>query len=227
MKSNNQNKEFFGPITAFALIFFVSQSDTVAKASTLTTNNFLRQPNMCVSIPDDLKLCHDVGYKRMVLPNLLNHESLDEARQQAASFVPLLNRNCHNHLKEFLCSLFAPVCLPPDTAVLGPIPPCKSLCKSVERSCSPIMRRHNFDWPPMLNCSKFSDKEPCINFKSSIPEEAPVKTEETAQQSEYHFICFLLNIRKLLDCFLFICACNDVVNSKPFNFLAFAFDTGL
>lgn len=170
------------------VVYMLLQPDVSVEASSLTTNNFLRQPNMCVPIPSDLKLCHDVGYTRMVLPNLLNHESLDEVRQQAASFVPLLKQNCHNHLKEFLCSLFAPVCLPPDTAVLGPIPPCKSLCKSVERSCTPIMRRHNFDWPPMLNCSKYSEREPCISFKMNSKKKNDTSSSKSPRKSKFGFV---------------------------------------
>ena len=151
-------------LTILVLFWLSSAAQHLVRGTSHSTNSFIRQPNMCVDIPGDLKLCQDVGYSRMVLPNLLNHESLNEVRQQAASFVPLLSKNCHRHLKEFLCSLFAPVCLPPEMSILGPIPPCKSLCKSVERSCSPVMRRFNFNWPPMLNCSKFTDKEPCISF---------------------------------------------------------------
>ena len=132
------------------------------KANNAFTGDFIRQPTVCVDIPRDLKLCRNVGYNRMVLPNLLNHESLEEVGQQASSFVPLLYKDCHPHLKQFLCSLFAPVCLPSDSAVTGPIPPCKQLCLSVERSCTPVMRLHNFDWPPMLNCSKFTDDDPCV-----------------------------------------------------------------
>ena len=135
----------------------------------LSEDNFVRQPNMCVPIPMDLTLCHGIGYERMVLPNFLDHESLNEVRQQAASFVPMLRLECHQHTKEFLCSLFAPVCLTEVAPNLGLIPPCKSLCKSVERSCGPTMRMHDFDWPSMLNCSQFSSREPCINFNDEPP----------------------------------------------------------
>ena len=156
--------------------------------------NFVRQPTVCVAIPSNLRLCENVGYDRMVLPNLLNHESLDEVRQQASSFVPLLAKGCHPHLQEFLCSLFAPVCLAPDSAVTGPIPPCKSLCLSVERSCTPIMRQHNFDWPPMLNCSKFTNEDPCV---TPIPPEG-ISTPQTPQiirPSKY--LIFILHRNKV------------------------------
>nr|NP_001071964.1 secreted frizzled-related protein precursor [Ciona intestinalis]BAE06682.1 secreted frizzled-related protein [Ciona intestinalis] len=126
---------------------------------------YARPPSVCVDIPTSLKLCRNVGYTRMVLPNLLNHESLTEVVQQATSFVPLLSRHCHANVQVFLCSLFAPVCIPtpPGESMNGPIPPCRSLCESVERRCGPIMLEHGFSWPLMLNCSKFSNEGLCVS----------------------------------------------------------------
>ena len=73
----------------------------------------------CVNIPSNMTLCHGVGYNKMRLPNLLDHDTLQEASQQASSWIPLLNVKCHEDTKVFLCSLFAPVCLE------KPIPPCR------------------------------------------------------------------------------------------------------
>ena len=33
---------------------------------------------VCVQIPANFTLCRDIGYSRMKIPNLLNHESLAE-----------------------------------------------------------------------------------------------------------------------------------------------------
>lgn len=73
-------------------------------------NGRLQQPK-CVDIPADLTLCRDIGYARMMLPNLLDHDSLLEVVHQAASWVPLVRINCHPDARVFLCSLFSPVCL--------------------------------------------------------------------------------------------------------------------
>ena len=48
---------------------------------------------------------------QMRLPNLLDHDSMSEVSQQATSWLPLLNVQCHADSQLFLCSLFAPVCL--------------------------------------------------------------------------------------------------------------------
>ncbi|CDW54014.1 secreted frizzled protein [Trichuris trichiura] len=86
------------------------------------------QPS-CVDIPRNFTLCHGIDYSRMRLPNLVDHETLDEAR--------------------FLCSLFAPVCL--ERAIY----PCRSLCETVKAGCEKRMQMYGFPWPEMLNCKKF------------------------------------------------------------------------
>ncbi|XP_018621596.1 secreted frizzled-related protein 5-like [Scleropages formosus] len=118
---------------------------------------FYSSRQQCVDIPADLRLCHGVGYKRMRLPNLLEHETLSEVRQQAGSWVPLLAKRCHGDTQVFLCSLFAPVCLD------QPIYPCRSLCEAVRDSCAPVMETYGFPWPEMLQCEKFPmDNDLCI-----------------------------------------------------------------
>uniref|UniRef100_A0A8C5RTW9 FZ domain-containing protein n=1 Tax=Laticauda laticaudata TaxID=8630 RepID=A0A8C5RTW9_LATLA len=72
----------------------------------------------CKPVPSSMSLCHGVGYSEMRLPNLLGHDTMKEALQQAASWVPLLTKQCHRETKKFLCSLFAPSPLP------GPGTPC-------------------------------------------------------------------------------------------------------
>ena len=60
----------------------------------------------CVDIPRNLTLCYGIRYSKMRLPNLLDHDSMAEVIQQAASWVPLLNVRCHADTQLFLCSLF-------------------------------------------------------------------------------------------------------------------------
>uniref|UniRef100_A0AAX7U3C0 Secreted frizzled-related protein 1 n=1 Tax=Astatotilapia calliptera TaxID=8154 RepID=A0AAX7U3C0_ASTCA len=117
---------------------------------------YTKQPQ-CLDIPADLRLCHNVGYKKMRLPNLLDHETMPEVKQQAGSWVPLLAKRCHADTQVFLCSLFAPVCLD------RPIYPCRSLCEAVRDSCAPVMETYGFPWPEMLTCDKFPiDNDLCI-----------------------------------------------------------------
>lgn len=89
----------------------------------------LEQPR-CVNIPRNFTLCHGIQYNSMRLPNLLDHESLDEAIQQSDAWNSLLSLHCHADTQLFLCSLFAPVCVP---EMEKAIYPCQSLCKDVQR----------------------------------------------------------------------------------------------
>lgn len=115
----------------------------------------------CVDIPENLTLCHGIGYTQMRLPNLLDHDSMSEVSQQAVSWVPLFNLKCHPDTQLFLCSLFSPVCLD------RPIYPCRSLCEAVKRGCEGRMRTYGFPWPDMVRCDKFPyDNDMCITIQS-------------------------------------------------------------
>ncbi|XP_042310761.1 secreted frizzled-related protein 2-like [Sceloporus undulatus] len=110
----------------------------------------------CQPMPRGLVLCQGVGYGEMWLPNLLGHETPREVLQQAAAWVPLLAKRCHQDAQKFLCSLFAPVCL---DEMEGPILPCWSLCRDVQEGCAPIMAAFGFPWPEMLNCTRFPEED--------------------------------------------------------------------
>ncbi|XP_043096397.1 secreted frizzled-related protein 1a [Puntigrus tetrazona] len=125
------------------------------------------KPPQCVDIPDDLKLCHGVGYNQMMLPNLLEHETMAEVKQQAGSWVPLVHKNCHPGTQVFLCSLFAPVCLE------RPIYPCRWLCENVRDGCTPIMEAFGFPWPEMLTFEKFPQDEVCISAPNATEASKP------------------------------------------------------
>ena len=120
-------------------------------------------PNIdtCVPIPKNMSLCHGVEYSKMRLPNLLGHDTMAEVIQQSASWIPLPNTGCHPDTRQFLCSLFTPVCL--DQGLDRPIYPCRSLCEAVQAGCEGRMRTYGFSWPEMLNCSKYPvDNDMCI-----------------------------------------------------------------
>ncbi|PKU28522.1 secreted frizzled-related protein 5 [Limosa lapponica baueri] len=126
-----------------------------------------------------MQLCRDVGYKRMRLPNLLEHETMAEAKQQASSWVPLLAKQCHTDTQLFLCSLFAPVCLD------RPVYPCRSLCEVVRDSCAPVMESYGFPWPEMLHCGKFpSDHELCIAVQFGNSKVTPPPVSKICTQCE-------------------------------------------
>lgn len=134
--------------------------------------------SVCRSIPNTLALCHGIGYRQMRIPNLLGHDTLREAQQQSAAWLPLVSKLCHRDTKKFLCSLFAPVCLP---ELSGPVSPCRSLCEAVRDGCVPVMSAFGFPWPEMFNCTRFPrGTELCIPLTG----EGDTRTEEELRNEE-------------------------------------------
>lgn len=124
----------------------------------------------CVAITSSTApLCANLslGYDRMMLPNFLRHDTAMEVRRELAQWSPLVGSGCHPFLKHFLCSVFAPVCMP------ELIPPCRSLCSMVRNSCEPLMRRHNYTWPSMLDCRKYPENNMCVKIEAPTPTPVP------------------------------------------------------
>lgn len=116
----------------------------------------------CYKIPREMKLCHNIGYDLMVLPNSLDHESMNEVITQSEVWMTLVNLGCHDELERFLCSLYAPVCIKGYHDKL--IQPCRDLCESVQAACLPTMITFGLGWPDIVKCSKFpqAPQELCI-----------------------------------------------------------------
>uniref|UniRef100_A0A1A8H947 Secreted frizzled-related protein 2 like n=1 Tax=Nothobranchius korthausae TaxID=1143690 RepID=A0A1A8H947_9TELE len=134
--------------------------------------------SVCKPIPVTLSLCDGIGYRRMWIPNLLGHDTPKEVQQQSAAWLPLVSKLCHRDTRKFLCSLFAPVCLP---ELSGPVSPCRSLCEAVRDGCVPVMSAFGFPWPEMFNCSRFpSGTELCI----PATDQQDGRTEEEVRHEE-------------------------------------------
>lgn len=111
----------------------------------------------------------------MRLPNLLLHDSVDEVYKESGSWMNLVQRACHRFTRQFLCTLYAPICLDADAHQV--IYPCRSLCQGVKDGCLPTMTIYGFDWPDMLACDKFPlDNDLCL---SSAKLSAMVQTTTT------------------------------------------------
>lgn len=154
-----------------------------------------------------MTLCKNLNYTRMILPNLLDHETVPEAVSQSTIWLQLVDQKCFPHTRLFLCTLFAPLCFDPL------VKPCRSLCEDTKRHCEPIMRKHRYVWPEILNCSKFEEKDPCV--RAPVPTKTPtlptkptlkpVEKHRPNKNSKYEGINFFvtlsinkLNFRKLL-----------------------------
>lgn len=145
-------------------------------------HDLFQKKNSCKQIPENLLLCNDIEYTEMRLPNLLGHETMNEVLQQASSWTPLVQKQCHPDTRKFLCSLFAPVCL---DDLDEPIQPCRSLCESVRHGCGPVMLAFGYPWPEMLDCNRFPpDNDLCIP-PASIENVVPVTREGRDLQNSH------------------------------------------
>lgn len=146
----------------------------------------MSQSTRCVTIPNQLRICKDVGYSEMRLPNFLGHSDLGEVVPHSEGWRSLLQTGCHPQAQTFLCSIIAPVCL--DTWVrwfkfsslttflikqwfnfahilpVSFIQPCRSLCVAVRDSCAPVLACQGHLWPEVFDCDRFpTDEDVCLS----------------------------------------------------------------
>ncbi|XP_057693099.1 sizzled [Corythoichthys intestinalis] len=156
----------------------------------------LGQSTRCVAIPNQMKVCKDVGYSEMRLPNFLGHSNLEaEVVPRSEDWRPLLQTGCHPQAQAFLCSLIAPVCL--DTF----IQPCRSLCMAVRDSCAPVLACQGHPWPQALDCDRLpAEEDMCLSphakfsqFAKDLPKAAcqncPAVEEAPAMKTVLDAFC--------------------------------------
>nr|XP_045603881.1 frizzled-2-like [Procambarus clarkii] len=118
--------------------------------------------------PITIRLCKDIQYNTTIMPNLLNHNTQEEAGMEVHQFFPLVKVQCSQDLHFFLCSVYVPVC----TILDRPLPPCRHLCLSAKDGCEDLMNKFGFQWPESLDCNKFPagpHEELCVGENSTSP----------------------------------------------------------
>ncbi|CAG0923803.1 unnamed protein product, partial [Notodromas monacha] len=137
-----------------------------------------------------LELCQDIGYNLTSMPNLIDHETQEDAAVSLETFRPLIKIGCSSKLRIFLCAVHAPMCT---EKVETPIGPCRNLCNSVRDKCLPVLEQFGYTWPVALNCSAFppanNDVHMCMegpdttdgsnNVLDDFVDEEPVPTQTT------------------------------------------------
>lgn len=98
-----------------------------------------------------IPMCRGIGYNLTAMPNELNHDTQDEAGLEVHQFWPLVEIKCSADLKFFLCSMYAPICLPEYTK---PLPACRSVCERARTGCAPLMQQYGFSWPERMACER-------------------------------------------------------------------------
>ena len=106
-------------------------------------------------------MCRNQGFNEVIMPNILGHETQEEAELELQTFFPLVQSRCSRHLKYFLCYVYASPC----TSLSSSFPPCKSLCLLVRSDCRQLMQNWKFQWPADLSCDKFPVEVEAVCFK--------------------------------------------------------------
>lgn len=102
---------------------------------------------------------------QMALPNLLGHESPTEVVAQSRIWDRYRDEmlSCHPDARDYLCSLFAPVCIPnpmKHNKEYMELQPCHGLCTSVRDTCRQKLKFSAYNpseevWQTMFNCDRF------------------------------------------------------------------------
>ena len=117
--------------------------------------------------PLTIPLCQNLEYNLTIFPNVLKHESQEEAAMEVHQFFPLVQQ-CSPDFAFFICAVYAPVC----TILETPVLPCRSLCISARIGCEGLMKRFGFEWPGSLGCDrfpKFGQEEVCVGEVKPTP----------------------------------------------------------
>ena len=112
-----------------------------------------------------IAMCQNMGYNLTSMPNMLSHDTQEEAALEVGHFWPVVNQKCSPELRYFLCSVYAPMC---QQNITRKVPPCRSLCKSARKGCLPLVRPFGLSWPERMRCRNFPKRgrgQLCIGSK--------------------------------------------------------------
>uniref|UniRef100_A0A6P7F510 Frizzled-7-like n=1 Tax=Diabrotica virgifera virgifera TaxID=50390 RepID=A0A6P7F510_DIAVI len=146
--------------------------------------------------PITVPACTGIAYNETILPNILGHQTQDEAGMEVHQYFPLVKINCSPDLQFFMCSVYVPVCTILDHA----LPPCRSLCISARNGCEHVMLNFGFHWPDYLNCDNFPEPDQlCVGQNKLTVTPSPNSDDSsnhpvTKKWSPYHgknygFVC--------------------------------------
>uniref|UniRef100_A0A8C4Q8M8 FZ domain-containing protein n=1 Tax=Eptatretus burgeri TaxID=7764 RepID=A0A8C4Q8M8_EPTBU len=138
------------------LVLFLIYSSPVTSFSSICEP--MRVP-MCTGMPWDLTR----------VPNLLHHGTQGNAALAIEPFQALLDTNCSEDLRFFLCAMYAPVCAGALVAD-DPIQPCRAVCERARARCEPVVLRYGHQWPEALACNSLPVYEHavCIQPKAIV-----------------------------------------------------------
>ncbi|XP_035608492.1 frizzled-3-like isoform X1 [Oncorhynchus keta] len=136
--------------------------------------------------PIGLRMCQDLPYNTTFMPNLLNHYDQQTAALAMEPFHPMVNLQCSEDLRMFLCALYAPVCMEYGRVSM----PCRALCHRAKRDCNKLMEMFGVTWPDEIECSSYPDCDEAyprtVDLQTSVD---PTDISPISIQRDYGFWC--------------------------------------
>lgn len=120
-----------------------------------------------------IPFCQNMPYTMGQFPNLLNHQTQDEAK--TSKFRLLIESRCSPDIAPLVCSVLAPPC----NGTRKPVVPCKELCKRATKNCKAQLKKFGIRLDSSMRC-RFLPKEStskCFNgsWPKNTPGESPIK----------------------------------------------------
>ncbi|XP_041987148.1 frizzled-2 [Aricia agestis] len=120
-----------------------------------------------------IPMCRGIGYNLTSYPNVIDHDTQEEAGLEVHQYWPLVEIKCSPDLKFFLCSVYTPICIE-DYA--KPLPACRSVCERARAGCAPLMQKYGFQWPERMACERLprvGDPDQLCMEETDRPEPEP------------------------------------------------------
>ncbi|RUS83066.1 hypothetical protein EGW08_009152 [Elysia chlorotica] len=104
--------------------------------------------------PIEIPRCRAMPYNMTQMPNLVHHNTQQNARLVFQRFEELIDRRCSDVLLFLLCAIYVPIC-PVSLLQRDPIPPCRDVCERAKQGCEPVMNAYNVSWSDaFFDCSR-------------------------------------------------------------------------
>ena len=142
-------------------LFFILAGIYLASGNPIDWINIRR--NFLQRKPLDLEYCNGLGYKYTPGINFFLEKNSSQTKTNAAfrAFSLLDRMGCSNLIKAHACSIFAPEFV----EVYGAVPPCRSMCLSIEKSCKSYLNIRAAI-APQLKSGKPIDEFQCYHHET-------------------------------------------------------------
>ncbi|XP_052673729.1 frizzled-5-like [Crassostrea angulata] len=131
-----------------------------------------------------IPMCKGIEYNLTHMPNQFHHKTQEESGLEVHQFWPLVEIYCSPDLQLFLCSMYAPNCIPD---YKYPLPACRSVCERAKYGCAPLMALYGFEWPERMKCENlpvFGSGQLCMDHNQTETTASPTKKVHQVKPKE-------------------------------------------